>query len=58
MAAANRTGTATILEREEKAADQLSRLRSLGPAARRVNGEQASGISGDEVVVVAEGEEI
>ncbi len=57
MAAANRTGTAAMLEREEKAADQPRRLRSLGPAARRVNGEQASGISGDEVVV-AEGEEI
>ncbi len=58
MAAANRTGTATMLEREEKAADQPSRLRSLGPAVRRVNGKQASGISGEEVIVVAEGEEI
>ncbi len=38
MAAANGTGTAAMLEREEKAV-QLSRLRSLGPAARRVNGE-------------------
>ncbi len=46
MAAANRTGTAAMLECEEKAADQTSRLRSL-----------ASGISGDEVVI-AEGEEI
>ncbi len=37
--------------------NQPSRSRSLGPAARRVNSEQASGISGGEVVV-AEGEEI
>ncbi len=38
MAAANGTGTAAMLGREEKA-DQPSRSRSLGPAARRVNGE-------------------
>ncbi len=48
------TGTAAVLRREEKAADQPSRLRSLGPTARRVNGEQASRISGDKVVI-AEG---
>ncbi len=36
MAAANGTGNAAMLEREQKA-DQPSRLRSLGPAARRVN---------------------
>ncbi len=37
MAVANGTGTAAMLGREE--ADQPSRSRSLGPAARRVNGE-------------------
>ncbi len=42
MVAANGTGTAAMLGRVEKA-DQPSRSRSLGPAARRVNGEQASG---------------
>ncbi len=38
MAAANGTGTAAMLGHAEKA-DQPSRSRSLGPAARRVNGE-------------------
>ncbi len=56
MEAANGTGTAAKLGHKEKA-NQLSRSRSLGPAVRHVNGEQASGISGGEVVV-AEGEEI
>ncbi len=56
MEAANGTGTTAKLGRTEKA-NQLSRSRSLGPAVRHVNGEQASGISGGEVVV-AEGEEI
>ncbi len=41
----------------EEKMNQPSRSRSLGPAARPVNSEQASGISGGEVVV-AEGEEI
>ncbi len=52
MAAANGTRTAAMLGRVEKA-DQPSRSRSLGPAARRVN----FWVSVDEVVV-AEGEEI
>ncbi len=38
MAAANGTGTAAMLGRVEKA-DQPSRSRSLGPAARCCNGE-------------------
>ncbi len=54
----NWTGTAARLRNWiSRVANQPSRLRSLGPAARRVNGEQASGISGGKVVV-AEGEEI
>ncbi len=55
MAAANGTRTAAILGRVEKA-DQPSRSRSLGPAARRQR-RVGFWVSVDEVVV-AEGEEI
>ncbi len=52
-----RTGPELLRCWSAKKADQPSRLRSLGPAARHVNGEKVSGISVDEVVV-AEGEGI
>ncbi len=56
MAAANGTRTAAMLGRVGKA-DQPSRSRSLGPAARQCQRRVGFWVSVDEVVV-AEGEEI